>query len=55
MKIKTVAILAAVAASATLPASGVTTNTFYVAEGQTLTVDQVVAASNIIAFFILLS
>ena len=39
-------ILAAVAASATLPASGATTNTFYVAEGQTLTVDQVVAASN---------
>ncbi len=37
---------AAVAAGATLSASGVTTNTFYVAEGQTLTVDQVVAASN---------
>ena len=37
---------AAVAAGVTLPAVGVTTNTFYVAEGQTLTVDQVVAASN---------
>ena len=36
----------AVAAGVTLPAVGVTTNTFYVAEGQTLTVDQVVAASN---------
>ena len=38
--------LAAVAAGTALPASGATTNTFYVAEGQTLTVDQVVAASN---------
>ena len=39
-------VCAAVAVGAALPASGVTTNTFYVAEGQTLTVDQVVAASN---------
>ena len=39
-------LTAAVAASATLPVVGTTTNTFYVAEGQTLTVDQVVAASN---------
>ena len=46
MKITTIAIVAAVAAGAILPASGVTTNTFYVAEGATLTVDQVVAASN---------
>ena len=38
--------LAAVAAGATLPANGATTNTFYVAEGATLTVDQIVAASN---------
>ena len=38
--------LAAVAAGAAIPANGATTNTFYVAEGQTLTVDQVVAASN---------
>ena len=38
--------LAAVAAGTTLPANGATTNTFYVAAGQTLTVDQVVAASN---------
>jgi len=43
---KAMMLLAAVAASATLPVVGVTTNTFYVAEGQTLTVDQVVAASN---------
>ncbi|MBR0506926.1 MAG: hypothetical protein IJJ84_16115 [Kiritimatiellae bacterium] len=41
-----IACLAAVAVGAALPASGVTTNTFYVSEGQTLTVDQVVAASN---------
>ena len=34
-------VCAAVAVGAALPASGVTTNTFYVAEGQTLTVDQV--------------
>ena len=46
MKISTIAIVAAVAAGAILPARGATTNTFYVAEGQTLTVDQVVAASN---------
>ena len=39
-------VCAAVAVGAALPARGVTTNTFYVAEGQTLTVDQVVAASN---------
>ena len=39
-------VCVAVAMGAALPASGVTTNTFYVAEGQTLTVDQVVAASN---------
>lgn len=37
---------AAVAAGVSHSAMGVTTNTFYVAEGQTLTVDQVVAASN---------
>ena len=37
---------AAVVGSATLPASGATTNTFYVAEGVTNTVDQIVAASN---------
>ena len=46
MKIATIAIVAAIAAGAAIPASGATTNTFYVAEGQTLTVDQVVAASN---------
>ena len=43
---KMMMLLAMVAASAVFPASGVTTNTFYVAEGQSLTVDQVVAASN---------
>ena len=37
---------AAVAAGVSHSAMGVTTNTLYVAEGQTLTVDQVVAASN---------
>ena len=46
MKIATIAIVAAIAAGAAIPARGATTNTFYVAEGQTLTVDQVVAASN---------
>lgn len=45
-KIAFMAYVTAVAACATLPVVGVTTNTFYVAEGQTLTVDQVVAASN---------
>ena len=33
---------AAVAAGAILPVRGATTNTFYVAEGATLTVDQVI-------------
>ena len=39
-------VCVAVAVGAALPARGVTTNTFYVAEGVTNTVDQIVSASN---------